>query len=128
MHKINSQLFLGISSHIFEKLQTVLPRRMQRLNPPPCQTPTSPVVLTFCNQSVIQVLWNKWWQGSSVMISSFTYSLQQIVQRCSWPTLTMKKKHYRLVLHPRGAKIKTHILSTVSLMITKYNHTYSSKV
>lgn len=128
MQKINSQIFLGISSHIFKKLQTVLPRRMQRLNPPPPRTPTNPVVLTFCNQRVIQVLWNKWWQGSSVMISSFTYSLQQIVQRCSWPTLTMKKKHYHLGLHPRGAKIKTHILSTVSLMITKYNHTYSSKV
>jgi len=40
----------------------------------------------------------------------------------------MKKKHYYyLVLQLRRAKIKIHILSTASLMITKYNHTYSSK-
>lgn len=42
-------------------------------------------MLTFWSQIETQGLWKKWWQGSSVAMSSLIYSLQQIGQHCSWP-------------------------------------------
>ncbi len=39
--------------------------------------------ITFLSQRVTQSLWNMWWHGSRVAISSLTYSQQQMAQHCS---------------------------------------------
>lgn len=93
---INSQLFHGISSPILSVTYYSSQKNANTQSPPWKKTPL--VVLTSCNQRVTQDLWNKWWQGSSVMTSSLTYSQKQIAH-CSRPTSRMKKKNYHLVFH-----------------------------
>lgn len=60
-----------------------------------------------------QGLWKKWWQGSSVAMSSLMYSLQQMGQHCSCPIAARAKQgprsHWLHLNRPKHARYpKTH--------------------